>query len=345
MSAVPRDDLLVSIALSGPPVDAAQLVQLTALAQQLQERFRYWEILIACDPERDAQGEPARSDLQARVPNLRLLQLRPGAGFYQRRLAVASEAIGDVVLVSAASELAYLDVPQMIETAEARHALVIGRHAQANPLGSLATALGRGAGLTIGAHDMLTIAFPRALLGIVLAHPDRLLATRFPPVDQRLPVLRQGMREAPGLPRFKAGSETGRLLLRRIEILHRLTISSAPRVLTLVAMAALLTVFGAILFAIYAVLAWLLLSHIQPGWFTTALALSLTAAFLGFAIFGLSIGLRRLLEAVTGAGEDLVIDEAAPIDLFGKVMTEYNVEIATHQRGDQPLPMSPPATP
>lgn len=331
----PRDDLLVSVALSGPPRDASQLQQLAALGRTLDARFRYWEILLACDPEREA----VHGQLQAAVPNLRLLHLRPGASFYQRRLAVASEAIGDVVVLTAASEIGYLDLPAMIETAQARHSLVVGRHVDANPLGSLALALGRGAGLTIGPHDMLTIAFPRALLGIVLAHPDRLLATRFPPVDQRLPILRQDMRAGPDLPRFRSGSETGPLLFRRTEILHRLTISSAPRVLTLVAVAALLAAFGGMLFAVYSVVVWLTLEHIQPGWFTTSLALSLTAAFLGFAIFGLSIGLRRLLEALTGGPEDLVIDEAAPIDLFSKVMDEFNVEIATHHGDAAPTPI------
>lgn len=322
-----RDDLLVSVALSGPPRDPAQTQQLAQLARELDARFRYWEILLACGPADDA----SHGRLQASVPNLRLLHLRPGASFYQRRLAVASEAIGDVVVLTAASEIGYLDVPAMIETAEARHALVVGRHVDANPLGSLAMALGRGAGLTIGPRDMLTIAFPRALLGIVLAHPDRLLATRFPPVDQRLPILRQDMRERAELPRFRSGSKTCPLLFRRTEVLHRLIISSAPGVLTLVAEAVLLAAFGGMLFAAHSVIVWLTLAHIQPGWFTTSLALSLTAAFLGFAIFGLSIGLRRLLEALTGGAEDLIIDEAAPIDLFGKVMDEFNVEIATSQ--------------
>ncbi len=329
-----RDDLLISIALSAPPRDAGQLAQLSALARSLDSRFRYWEMLIAFDPERDGAADV----LQAAIPNLRLLHLRPGASFYHRRLAVASEAIGDVVLLTAASELGYLDMPAMIEQAEARQVLVMGRHVAANPLGSLALALGRGAGLTIGPHDMLTMALPRALLGIVLAHPDRLLATRFPPVDQRLPIVRQDIAPNPHLPRFRAGSETGPLLFRRTEILHRLTISSAPRVLTLVAVAALMATGGGLLFAIYSVVVWLTLAHVQPGWFTTSLALSLTAVFLGFAIFGLSIGLRRVLEALTASDEDLVIDEAAPIDLFGKVMDEFNVEIATQHQAQHQTP-------
>jgi len=330
--AKPRDDLLVSVALSAPPRDEAGLARLAWLAHTLDGAFRYWEVLVAFDPEHDPDAGP----LLARVPNLRLLHLRPGASFYQRRLAVASEAIGDVVVLTAGSEVGYLDPVAMIDTALSRHVLVVGRHGDANPLGAMATAMGRGAGLTIGPHDMLTVAFPRDLLGIVLAHPDRLLALRFPPVDPRLPVVRQEIAPAPGLPRFRGGSETGPLLVRRVEILHRLTISSAPRVLTLVAVAGLLATVGGTLFAIYSIVVWLTLAHVQPGWFTTALALSLTAAFLGSAVFGLAIGLRRLLEAVTGGDDDLVIDEAAPIDLFGKVMDEYNVEIATAQADPAP---------
>lgn len=323
----PRDDLLVSIALSAPPRSAAAMAELVALTAHLNTRFRYWEMLVAYDPERDA----VPATLQASVPNLRLLQLRAGAGLYQRRLAVASEAIGDVVLITAESELAHLDLLAMIETADARQSLVIGRHFDANPLGSLATALGRGAGLRIGQRDMLTIAYPRALLGIVLAHPDRLVALRFPPVDQRLPIIHQSIQTSPDGPRFRSGTEAGPLLFRRTEILHRLTISSAPRVLTLVALSALLAAGGGILFAIYSIIVWLTVEHVQPGWFTTAMALSMTAAFLGFSIFGLSIGLRRLLEAVTGSDDDVLVDEAAPIDLFSKVMNEFNVEIAMQQ--------------
>lgn len=321
----PRDDLLVSVALSSAPGDAHGIAHLAALAKALDQRFRYWEILIAAHGESSA----AREEMLGRIPNLRLLHLRPGADFYQRRLAVASEAIGDVVVLTAPSEIAYLDLVTMIESAESQHALVVGRHAQANPLGSAAMALGRGAGLSIGAHDMLTIAFPRDLLGIVLAHPDRLLALRFPPIDERLPIVHQGIRRDRSLPTFRGGSESGRLLVRRVAVLHRLTISSAPRVLTLVAAAALAAAAGGALFAVYSIAAWLTLPRVQPGWLTTSLALSMTAAFLGFAIFGLSIGLRRLLEALIGGDDDLVIDEAAPIDLFGKVMDEYNVEIAT----------------
>ncbi|KTR81773.1 hypothetical protein NS277_16220, partial [Novosphingobium barchaimii] len=78
-----RDDLLISIALSAPPRDADQLAQLSALARSLDSRFRYWEMLIAFDPERDGAADV----LQAAIPNLRLLHLRPGA----RAAAAGSE--------------------------------------------------------------------------------------------------------------------------------------------------------------------------------------------------------------------------------------------------------------
>lgn len=323
-AARPRDDILVSIGLCDVSADERGIALLAGLAREMAGAFRYWELLVAVDGSADRHQR-----LLAQVPNLRLLKVRPGASFYHRRFAVASEAIGDVVVLAALAELPYLDLAGMAADAQASGALVIGQHAGANPLGPAASALGRSAGLRIGAHDMVTMAWPRPALNIVLTHPDRLLALRFPPVDERLAIRHQPCRDAPGLPRFRGGSDSGPKLARRLNLLHRLMIGSAPRVLSLLALAALVTMVAGLLFAIYSVIVWATFAHVQPGWFTTALALSLTAGFLGGAVFGLSIGLQRLLESVAGDGADVVVDEIAAIDLFGKVMDEFNVEIET----------------
>ncbi|EIZ79015.1 hypothetical protein WSK_2560 [Novosphingobium sp. Rr 2-17] len=335
----PREHVLVTLALSDAPSDEAQRQIVRDLASTLARHFRYWELLIACEGSDRAVLEPLLSG----IPNLRMLWLRPGASFYQRRYAVAQAAIGDVVVLSAPEELPHLDIVAMAGSAADKAVLVIGEHRGSNPAGSAVEALGRSAGLRIAPHDMLTVAFPRGLLDIVIAHPDHLLATRFVPVDPRLPVqlypCREGGgrdgagrggagRESAGLPPFRGGSHTGPKLLRRLHILHRLMIGAAPRVLTLTALIALVTTVGALAFSIYSVVAWLTLAHTQPGWLTTSLAIGGTSTFLGLAVFGLSIGLQRLLElSVQGDGE-LVMDESGSVELFGKVREELNVETA-----------------
>lgn len=317
----PRDDLLVSVAIQSAPRDETEVAHVAALAAELAARFRYFELLIA---DEIAAG-PLQQRLIAAHPALRLLRVRAGTTFYQQRRTLAEEAIGDVVVLTALAELPHLEIPAMAERAARASRLVIGQHASANPIGPFAAALGRSAGLRIGAHDMLTMAVPRGLLALLLAHPDRLLALRFPPLDARLPVAHQDCRHIAGLPTFRGGSDSGPKLVRRLHILHRLTISSAPRVLTLVALAGLITAIAALLFAVYAVFAWALLAHIQPGWFTTALAISLTAAFLGGAVFGLAIGLQRVIEALTASDTSAVVEETGAADLFGQVIDELNV--------------------
>jgi hypothetical protein len=100
-------------------------------------------------------------------------------------------------------------------------------------------------------------------------------------------------------------------------------------VLTVVSLLSLAVVFAGVAFAIYAVVVWATLKTIQPGWFTTSLVLSLTAAFLGVAIFGLSIGLQKVIEALISDAGDDIVDERSTVDMFDQAMKELNVEIGT----------------
>jgi hypothetical protein len=320
-----REDVLVTIGFADAPQTPIERAAFDAMVSALSARFRYWELLIACDLRMRDRMEP----LFRGVANLRMLWLAPGTTFYQRREATAAAAIGDIVVLAAPDELRHLDVVGMAERAAAEGAVVIGQHAGNPPLSGAVAALGRGAGLRIATHDMLTAAFPRGLLDIVLRHPDRLLGLRFLPVDPRLPVVLQPCSAAAGIPLFHGGSSTGPRFSRRLHILHRLMVGAAPRVLTLTALIALLATAGALAFSVYSVVAWMVLAHTQPGWLTTSLAIGGTSSFLGLAVFGLSIGLQRLLELVVRADGEIVVDESGTVELFGKVRDELNVEIAS----------------
>ena len=83
-----------------------------------------------------------------------------------------------------------------------------------------------------------------------------------------------------------------------------------------------------ILYAFYALAAWAILDQVQPGWLTTSLVLSLTAVFLGAAIFGLATGLMKLLDIAGGDVIDDVIEEQGRTDLFLRVANDLNVELA-----------------
>lgn len=315
-----RDDLLVSVCVADTPPDEATIGALEQLGRRLTERYRYFELLVAVRPDA-AHSEEA---LLRRVANIRVLRVRHGTPFYRTRYAVASEAIGDLVALVALEELALVDVVEMLERADATGSIVIGRRTEGSVLNPLVRGLGRGAGFRADVRDMLTAAFPRPLLNKLLRHPDRELALRFPPSDPGVSVSWQPARGRAG--------RSFRDAHRRLGLLQKLLVSSAPRVLTLVSILSLVVTASGIAFTVYAVVVWLTFTSVQPGWFTTAFVLGLTAAFLGGAIFGLTIGLQKVLETQTNEMSDEIIDERGAADLFGQVKHELNVAVEARDR-------------
>ena len=317
----PRDDVFVSVCFADDANAGNLLKRLEPLAEELAAAFRYWEILVAISEDNGDDFDP----ILAKITNVRVLTVRRATPFYRQRVAIASEAIGDVVALCVLDELAFLDVVGMIQTAVDQDTIVLGSRHRKSLLTPLLRALGRSAGFRVSAEDMLTAAWPRTLLNQLLSHPDRELALRFPPSDQALPVVR---REASGTGSARSTRDLG----RRLSLIQRLLVSSAPLVLGVVALFSLMVVISAGFLALYTVAVWLLLPAVQPGWFTTMLVISLTSGFLGAAIFGLAIGLQSILETLRDRRVDDIIDERNATDLFGRVLRELNVEIATEQR-------------
>ncbi|MDO8900644.1 MAG: hypothetical protein Q7V15_04740 [Phenylobacterium sp.] len=312
-----REDVLVSVCFADAEFDEAGYGALTRMAERLAERFRYWEILILDDgAQRHMEEHLLRS-----VENLRLLRTSAGLAFYRRRVTVASEAIGDLVLLTAAEEVGQIDVIAMLTAAEQEDAIVVARKPGWSALNPPLRVLGRTAGFEVNALDMLSSVFPRTQLNRLLARTDRELAVRFPPADGLTPVIWQTCPTAVG--KTRSLRETR----RRFTLLHRLLISSSPRVLALLGLGSMLVVVFALAYIAYAILVWLAFDDVQSGWLTTSVVLGLTTAFLGTAIFGLSIGLQNVIEMLSNTTNDVVLEERSAVDLFGRVIEELNVEI------------------
>lgn len=325
----PRDDVFVSVCFADDADPESLLGRLEPLVQELAGAFRYWEILIAVSEDNKDNFDPILS----RVANVRILAVRRATPFYRRRVAVVSEAIGDIVALCVLDEIPFLDIIDMLRTAAEDEAIVIGSRRSKSMLTPLLLALGRTAGFRVSAEDMLTALWPRTLLNQLLAHPDRELALRFPPSDQALPVVR---RQASGSGAARSVRDVG----RRLSLVQRLLVSSAPIVLSAVALFSLLVVGFAGVLAAYAVAVWLFLPNVQPGWFTTMLVISLTSGMLGAAIFGLAIGLQSVIETLRGRRLDDIVGERSATDLFGRALRELNVEIST----ENSMQLAPPDT-
>ncbi len=312
-----RGDLLISACFADPPRNDRDVAALREFAQVLSAHWRYWEILIVCDTVSDADD---LDELFDQITNLRLLRIRGPAQIYRRRVIAASEAIGDLVFVGAVEELSSLDVMAMLSDAESEDALVVGQRVSAHfLLDPLLSVIGRTGGFRVQSRDLQSTVYPRTLLNKLLARTDRQLAMRFPPHEAGTPVIyhlaqpRTGQVRPPGFG-------------RRLGLIQKLLVNSAPTVLGFVSLMSILTAVFAMLFGIYAVGVWLFLENVQPGWFTTSLAISLTATFLGIAIFGLATGVLKLIDLTTPDVLDDVVDERGRADLFARVSRDLNIE-------------------
>lgn len=316
-----REDIFVSVCFADLPAGDDSLAELVNLSKRLTAQYRYYEILIVVVADAPLNYQ----SLISQATNVRLLMTRPGTPFYRCRLAAASEAIGDIVVLASIDEQPALDLTEMIELTAQKDSVVIGRRSKSSILNPALRALGRAAGFRVDMCCMLTASYTRALLSKILAHPDPQLALRFPPADHRIPVIWLSGREDSSPPR------SVRELSRRLSVVQKLLVSSAPRVLTLVSLLSLAVMCASLAFVIYAVIARSTLVSIQPGWFTTSLALGLTAAFLGKAIFGLTIGLQKVIDALSSDVVDDIIDERSAINMFDQALKDLNVEItASH---------------
>jgi hypothetical protein len=324
-----REDVLVSVCFGNLTADEAAFATIEALARELDARFRFREIIVL--PEESQKD--AFLPLVQRVENLRLLTVRDGTDFYRRRAIAAEEAIGDVVLLANAAELAFIDPVDMIARAADLQSLVlairsagIADHMLAAPLATL----GRIAGFKVGLRQLQTLALPRTLLNQLLAHPDPDLALRFPPRDVRVPLCFAEPLSDRIVPR------EGGQLLERAALLHKLLVYVAPSILVFVTLTSALLLLLGLGYAFYVLGAWLLLDNLAPGWLTLSTMLSMTAFFLGVSIMGLSLGLQQLLAQTRRKGQDGAVDEINRIDLFGQVASELNVDLE-RGRADPPV--------
>lgn len=320
-----RDDILVSACIYDVEADAPGAETLEQLAQSLGKSFRYWEILLAVP----ADADKAWTEAFHAVPNLRLLRLRQGLGSYRKRTVLATEAIGDVVLIAPGDETRYLDVSEMVSEAHRKNSVVIGDRGRATVLDALLGIAGNSGGFRVNARFMQAIALPRGLLTRILSHPEPQLALRFPPRDNSVPIILQLSRsQSPTRDlRQKLGS--------RLHLMQRLILSASPNVLLWLSVASALVALGGVFFFIYVILVWIFLSEIQPGWVTTSVALSGSVTYLGLLGLGLGTGMQKIINLLVREDDEDILEEISQINIYTGISQDLNVH---YERGTLPEP-------
>lgn len=311
-----RSDIFVSICISGGSVPGGGYHEFHELARALSERYRYWEILIGVPADRVGPYD----DLIAQIPSARLVTIRPSTPFYRSRVALASEAIGDVVVLTSQRELQCVDLMDIVAKAQDMQCVVIGRSHKYGFLNPALVALGRSAGFLADGRDMLTAGFPRTALNQLLSHPDRQIALRYPPADGSISVVWQGaIKEVP--------KRSVRDLSRRVSLINALMIGTAPNVLYVLSVVSVVLFLCSLIFGFYATTVFVFVKDIQPGWFTTSAFQSMIGAFLSASVFGLSLGMQRIIEVLTDDITDDIVGERTSADMFSYAFGQLNVEI------------------
>lgn len=325
----PREDVVVSVCFSELAATPATFAVLRDLAVTLDSAYRFREIILVVE---DASRE-AFLDIVREVPNTRLFVVRRGTEYYDRRVIAAEEAIGDFVILGNLDEIAALDVLAFLDFAERENAVTMAFRPERRPFKRLAAwpfiALGKLAGFNVDPSEWQSIAVPRTLLNLLLAHDEPRLALRFPPRDPRLP--REWFRTGVNVASRTAFTGIG----RRLALLQTLLVYLTPTLLSVVAISSTILTLVGLAYAAWIVGAVLLVDQLAPGWLTTNAMLAVSAVFMGFSTLGLSLGLQHLLKQqqrrLKGAA---VPEEVNRIDLFQQVAFDLNVVLES----DTPAP-------
>ena len=303
---VRQPDYLVSICLVEEGRFDEELSALAALATACDSRLRYWEIIYVIRETSRAMIEAASARLSG-LKNVRIVVVNRGVSHYRGRELAASEAIGDVIVISAFSEVAAIDVVGLADKALSSGEIVIARKAGLD-LSLFHVALRVLSPYRVDSTDLRTIALPRLKLAMILARPTSAIDLRFE-AKRGMDRYVRHLVDASAIPRNTSIS-------RRMDLALEIVSSSAPRFLKGYAIMSLGMVALSGFYSAYAVLVYIFDETVQPGWFSNTIVLSGSVGYLalGFAI--VSLGLARLAEQVGRRDSSPIIDEIGNINFF-----------------------------
>lgn len=321
---MPRlDDYFVSFCLVQEGELPIEVEMIRTLDRLCRQRLKYWEILYIVS-ESDRSAIKAIVDTFSAIKNLRITLVRDSTSYYQRRATAASEAIGDVVVLGAFNEMMSTDLIDFAERAMKENQIVMAcckrRWLELSIFRWVVSLISH---YRVNSRDLKTIALTRDRLVAVLARSTAAIDLRFEPKRGLDPYLR-----VPVILAKTAGAVTYK---HRLDLLLEIVATSAPRFLAAYASMALIVSLLAMSYGAYAVGVILTRSDVQPGWFSTAISQSGSAAFLSIGLAVVALGIANMLRGVDGGVRDVIVDEIGNISFYEHVH-EINVEMHTEAK-------------
>lgn len=314
----PKEDVLISLVFPDFCASHKNFISLEYTIELIKNEYRYSEVIIVLDEDDKFNYDTYLS----KHKNLRSLRIRREEDVYSKRFIGASEAIGDIVVVTSVEEVRSLNILAMIQKTQSQGVLTVGTREKYSLLQPLISFIGSLSGFRVSERDMRTCVYPRATLNQLLAHPDGIVALRYPPKDNAIRV-EYILGQSESYPKREYWGAT-----HRLRLLHRLVINSSPKILSAIAGLSIIVMIAGAIYIVYSVLIALLIDDVQEGWLTTSLVLGLITSFLGTSIFGLSAGLCHLLSMQKPKPHLNAVEERSSADIFNQVAEELNVEVS-----------------
>lgn len=299
---------LVSLVIAAPDGLREFAPEVMRLAEQLSQRFAFFEIMLLV-PAKDDDAVSLIGSLTEKGCQTRLLALGSLIGFDDASLRGYHQCIGDVVVMAAAEELAFLDLDFLIAPILGGARLVRMRRPKNTYQGWLSGRIVRAVtGFKVDTRFYRTMAINRKLLSELLASPDSLTLFRFtaaniPGYDVVVldrPMLREGFRG----------------FVRRVDLVARLVMAAAPRLLRQIGVVCALLSVGALVALCYALAIWLFRSDVIEGWTSVTSLIAIWMSVQMAAMAMLCLGLSRLLDRNAAQARFHVMDEMSSGDIF-----------------------------
>ncbi len=313
-----QPEYLVSFCLAQEGDAAAELEAIAALAEYCGQNLRYWEIVYVIGERRRPAIEAASGKLAA-IKSLRIVLVRDAISYYRRRMIAASEAIGDVAVLTSFGEAAHAQLLSLAGEAMRTNRVLLGTRPERRLLQPFSHSFLRLISrYRVQSRDLKTIALPRDHLVAILARPTAPIDLRFERKGGALPYVRKKIEPA--------GPGGGAGLTQRLELVAEIVSNSASRFLSIFALASTAVFALAASYGVYAVAVILLQAHVQPGWFSTAIAQSGTAAFFSLGFAAVALGIAHIVDRLDGGARHDIVEEIGNISFYESVH-DLNVEL------------------
>ena len=294
-----------------------EIAAICDFSDRIAKEFQYFEVVYVL-PDTEYPKIQAHTQKLSMLKNMRILIVSETVNVYRRRFVAASEAIGEVVVVSVPSDIETVDYAAMAAEAFSAERIMMARSRRAGKIHVYYPFMRWISNYRINRQDMKTIAVPRNILPALLERTTAPLDLRFEPKKFRFPYERM---------MFDAGktNPVKTPFPERLELAVETISASVSDFLRQYALFSVLVMVGSVLYALYAVGVLLFKPDVQPGWFSTSFTQALFVFFVASALGLISLGVAEIYDRLRGREVSLLTSEISNTSFFASTL-DVNVE-------------------